>query len=347
MNIIRRFAALLVGAVFFIAGALKLMDPVGTGLITEEYLRFLGLRFMLPAANVLGEAGALTEALLGAALITGVWRKWVLRLTGILLLFFTGLTALLWVKNPPMDCGCFGEALHLTHAQSFWKNIVLLLLWAIAALPTRRKGGARRLKKVAFALSVVAILCFAARHLWYLPSDDFTDLRPGAELMREGEEMVGDVSLPLYDFEGEYRNELLTDSRAMVFSVYNPERMGPRRWQRIQDLRQALPMRVRPVLLVATTPARAAEFVPQDLLDICYFCDRRQLMTLNRSNGGATLIFRGYVVAKWSTHAYPDREELQALYSGNETEAMMTFINTSRLRFQAFLLGMFAIMLLL
>lgn len=347
MNIIRRFAALLVGAVFFIAGALKLMDPVGAGLITEEYLRFLGLRFLLPAANVLGEAGALTESLLGAALITGVWRKWVLRLTGLLLLLFTGLTALLWVKDPPMDCGCFGEALHLTHAQSFWKNVVLLLLWVIAALPTRRKGGARRLKKVAFALSVVAILCFAARHLWYLPSDDFTDLRPGAELMREGEEMAGDVSLPFYDFEGEYRNELLTDSRAMVFSVYNPERMGPRRWQRVRDLRQALPQRVRPVLLVATTPARAAEFVPRDLLDICYFADRRQLMTLNRSNGGATLVFRGYVVAKWSTHAYPDREELQALNSGDETEAMMTFINTSRLRFQAFLLGMFAIMLLL
>ena len=347
MSLIRRFCALLVGAVFFIAGALKLMDPVGTGLLVEEYLRFLGLRFLLPAANVLGEAAALTEALLGAAMITGVWRKWVLRLAGGLLLLFTGLTALLWVKNPPMDCGCFGEAVHLTHAQSFWKNIALLLLWAISFLPSHGKTGARRMKKVAFTLSAAAILCFAARHLWQLPSDDFTDLRPGAELMKEGEEVPGDVLLPLYGFDGEYWNELLTDYRTLVFSVYRPEKMHPQRWERIAAACSALPPRLRPVLLVAATPGSAAELVPPELQDICYFADRRQLLSLNRSNGGATLIFRGYVVAKWSVHDLPSEEELRELCSGNETEAMMQFTNASRFKFQAFLLGMFAIMLLL
>lgn len=347
MSFIRRFAALLVGAVFVIAGGLKLMDPVGAGLVMQEYLNFLGLRFLLPAATPLAEAAALAEALLGAALITGVFRKWVLRLTGLLLLLFTALTALLWIKNPPMDCGCFGEAVHLTHAQSFWKNVALLLLWAIAALPSRDKTGARKMKKVAFALSAAAILCFAARHLWRLPSDDFTDLRPGAELMKEGEEVPGDVLLPFYDTEGEYCNDLLIDNRAMAFSVYAPELMNRKRWERISALCLDLPERVRPVLLVATTPGRAQTLVPESLLDICYFADRRQLMTLNRSNGGATLFFRGYLVAKWSTHHYPSADELQELCSGNETEAMMTFTNASRLRFQAFLLGIFAIMLLL
>jgi len=347
MRFIRRICALIVGAVFFIAGTLKLMDPVGAGLVMQEYLRFLGLRFLLPAANVLGEAGALTEALLGSALITGVWRRGVNIATGVLLLSFTALTALLWAKNPPMDCGCFGEAVHLTHAQSFWKNIALLALLGIAVLPSRNKGGSRRMKKVAFFLSTAAILCFAARHLWYLPSDDFTDLRPGAELMKEGEEVRGDVLLPFYDFEGEYCNDLLIDNRAMAFSVYDPERMTPQRWARIDSLRLHLPPRVKPVLLTATTAERAEELIPDGLMDICYFADRRQLMTLNRSNGGATLIFRGYVVAKWSTHDYPDRDEVQLLCSGNETEAMMRFTNASRLKFQAFLLGMFAIMLLL
>lgn len=347
MKFLRRLCALLVGAVFFIAGTLKLMDPVGAGLVVQEYLRFLGLRFLLPAAGVLGEAGALAEALLGSALITGVWRKGVNLAVGVLLIAFTALTALLWAKNPPMDCGCFGEAVHLTHAQSFWKNVVLLVLWGIVVLPTRDRGDARRMKKVAFALSTALLVLFAARHLWDLPSDDFTDLRPGAELMKEGEEVRGDVLLPFYDAEGEYCNDLLIDYRAMAFSVYDPEKMRPQRWERIQALRDELPRGVRPVLLVATTPGRAAELVPESLQDICYFADRRQLMTLNRSNGGATLVFRGYIVAKWSSHHYPSEEELEDLCEGNETEAMMAFTNASRLKFQAFILGMFAIMLLL
>ena len=347
MRILRRLCAIIVGAVFFLAGALKLMDPVGAGVVAEEYLRFLGLHFLLPIAPGIGEAGALVETLLGASLLTGVIRKEVNYLIGALLLFFTGLTALLWVKNPPMDCGCFGEAVHLTHAQSFWKNIALLVLWGITILPLRDGSSIRRMKKVAFILTVAATLCFAARHLWYLPSDDFTDLRPGAELMREGEEVPGDVLLPFYDFEGEYCNDLLIDYRAMVFSVYRPEKMSAKRWDRILAACSSLPKGVRPVLLVATTPQRAATWIPEELMDICYFADRRQLLTLNRSNGGATLIFRGYVIAKWSVHAYPDGEELAALCNGNETEAMMSFTNASRLKFQAFLLGIFAVMLLL
>ena len=347
MKVLRRICALPVGIVFFVAGTLKLMDPVGAGLVMQEYLRFLGLRFLLPAAPVLGETMSLLEALLGSALITGVFRKAVNIATGVLLLFFTGLTALLWAGNAQMDCGCFGEAVHLTHAQSFWKNIALLFFWGISILPSAKFGKPRRMKKVAFALSAALIVAFAARHLWHLPPDDFTDLRPGAELMKEGEEVPGDVLLPFYDSDGEYCNDLLIDNRAMAFSVYDPEKMSPARWDRIFEAQLALPRQLRPVLLVATTPGRAEGLVPERLREICYFADRRQLMTLNRSNGGATLIFRGYIVAKWSIHHYPGQEELQTLCAANETEAMMEFTNASRLKFQAFLLGMFAIMLLL
>ena len=45
----RRFCALLIGLVFFVSGALKLMDPVGTGLKMVEYFRFLHLDFLSPA----------------------------------------------------------------------------------------------------------------------------------------------------------------------------------------------------------------------------------------------------------------------------------------------------------
>ena len=38
MRIIRRISALIIGIVFFISGLLKLMDPVGTGLIVDLHI---------------------------------------------------------------------------------------------------------------------------------------------------------------------------------------------------------------------------------------------------------------------------------------------------------------------
>ena len=38
---IKRFCGYAVGFVFFISGLLKLMDPVGAGLVMKEYFTFL------------------------------------------------------------------------------------------------------------------------------------------------------------------------------------------------------------------------------------------------------------------------------------------------------------------
>ena len=103
---LRRLCAFIIGLVFLLAGIFKLLDPAGAGLVVEEYYRFLGLTFMLPTAKVAGVSLALLEALLGAALISGVWRKTVAIATSILLILFTILTLFLAIFNPSMDCGC-------------------------------------------------------------------------------------------------------------------------------------------------------------------------------------------------------------------------------------------------
>ena len=70
-NVFRRFCAFVLGAVFLISGILKFMDPVGSEFIMKSYFNFLHIGFMDFSAKFFGVAFALTEAVLGAALMSG------------------------------------------------------------------------------------------------------------------------------------------------------------------------------------------------------------------------------------------------------------------------------------
>ena len=187
---LRRFAALLVGVIFLVSGLLKLIDPVGTMLKVQEYMRFMHLGFLLPAAKVTGILLSLFESLLGIALFTGVFRKQAAYCTYVLLGFFTLLTFFLWLLNPVMDCGCFGEIVHLNHSQSFWKNIILLCLSVFAFTPFHHFGKARKDRWVAAAVAMLSVLYVAWYSNTHLPPVDFTAFDWGAELYASLEDEV-------------------------------------------------------------------------------------------------------------------------------------------------------------
>jgi len=179
---LKRFCGFITGLVFFIGGILKLMDPVGAGLVMAEYMDFLHLKFLAFASKPLGVAFALAETIIGTALITGVWRK----TTGIAALafqgFFTFLTLLLVIFNPEMDCGCFGEAIHLTHMETFLKNIVLCFLLCAYFFPVKLLGTPLKHKYVPFAVVTASIFAFTVYSWMYIPLVDYTDYKSGALL---------------------------------------------------------------------------------------------------------------------------------------------------------------------
>ena len=179
---LKRFCGFITGLVFFIGGILKLMDPVGAGLVMTEYMDFLHLKFLAFASKPLGVAFALAETIIGTALITGVWRK----ISGIAALafqgFFTLLTLLLVIFNPEMDCGCFGEAIHLTHMETFLKNIVLCFLLCAYFFPVKLLGTPLKHKYVPFAVVTASILAFTVYSWMYIPLVDYTDYKSGALL---------------------------------------------------------------------------------------------------------------------------------------------------------------------
>lgn len=179
---LKRFCGFITGLVFFIGGILKLMDPVGAGLVMGEYLDFLHIGFLGFAAKPLGTAFALAETVIGAGLITGVWRRMMGMAAMAFQAFFTLLTLALVTFNPEMDCGCFGEAVHLTHMQTFLKNIVLCALLAAYYFPAKMLGIPQKRKYVSFGIVTVSVLAFMIYSWMYIPLVDFTDYKPAAAL---------------------------------------------------------------------------------------------------------------------------------------------------------------------
>ena len=352
MRIIRRISAVLVGIVFFISGVLKLMDPVGAKLVVDGYLNFLHLGFLRFADSAIGVGAALTESLCGAALLTGVWKKATGILVGVMMAFFTVLTVLLVAFDPSMDCGCFGEAVHLTHTQSLLKNIVLLLLWALAFIPLRSQEQTRKIKYGTFATVAVALLLFLFYSAMSIPMVDFTKYKPGAELMLSDEIEADDTSTPTLSFssaDGNYADSLALSGNVLVISVYNPERVSDRRWDRIgATVAAAEQTGYTPLLLACSNPEDIMETVSsQDILSVTYFSDLKELIALNRSNGGATYISDGQIVAKWSAGTLPGREKLSTMAARNSAEVLVSENNVPGLKFQALVLFMLAVMMLL
>ncbi len=340
MRTVKRISAVVIGFVFFFAGLFKLMDPVGAGLVVEEYFKFLHLGFLRPLGGFVGSAGAIFETLLGAALITGVWRQIVGIATLAVLGFFTVLTAVTLIFNPSMDCGCFGEAIHLTHLQSFVKNLVLLVLWGVAFVPLKLQEPTRKVKYVSFSVAAISVCLFFLYSSLSIPLIDFTDYKPGAELDQ--------LELSFSDAGGQYSDSLALGEKVLISSVYAPGKLSERKWQKIATLMQeASEAGFTPLVLTASYPEEIAELAGPELLQYTYFADRKELLTLNRSNGGATFIADGQIVAKWSINRPPTAEKLSSLAGTNPTESLIAENNGPKLKLQAFLLYVFAVMLLL
>ena len=393
----KRFCGFVTGFVFFLSGIVKLLDPVGAGLVMDGYFDFLHLGFMAPASKFFGVAFALAETIIGTGLITGVWRRTVALSAIILQGFFTLLTLLLVIFNPEMDCGCFGEAIHLTHMQTFIKNIILCILLAAYFFPSSQLGENKKRKYASFALVTVSVLAFTVYSLMYIPLVDFTDFKPAAALMA-GEGSGGDsyesvfiyekdgerqsftidhlpdstwtfvdtetvmiesegnasVNLSIRDAYGDYHDGIAAEGKIMIVSVYDIDRKAGRWGQTAHFLSNAEKAGFTSLLLVRSTQEEFEEAVsclaPQVaevLRRHLYFSDYKELISMNRSNGGATFFCDGYLIRKWARRALPDMKNLEELVEADETEALIERSTNGDLTFQGFLLYVFAVMLLL
>ncbi|MCR5745984.1 MAG: DoxX family protein [Bacteroidales bacterium] len=328
MRFLRGLCRVLFALTFIFSGVLKLLDPVGTGLIVHEYLSFMHLDFLDSGAIVLGIALATLEFLIGICVLSGLRLRIVAWVALILTTFFTVLTFYLMRFNPISDCGCFGEAIHLTNTQTFIKNVVLLVLAILIFLGRKRatRVAPAPLEWVFIALFALVGLSVALRALATIPQVDFTAYSVGSSLDELAQENQARFETTfIYTKDGhteEFTLDNLPDDSwtyldsktvqlggstrmaqvdftldqmegpVLAVSVHHPDALRAENVERIEAFRTAaLAAGIQPVTYGPTETYETADW--------------KSLLTLNRSNGGAVYFNDGTIVAKWANSELP------------------------------------------
>ncbi len=188
-TILTNLCRLILGVTFIFSGYVKAIDPLGTQYKIQDYLEAIGLQGMFPDWSTLTVSVLLStlEFCLGFFILLAIRRRLCSRIIFIFMIVMTLITLWLVVKDPIQDCGCFGDAIHLTNAQTFGKNIVLLAC-AVVLLkwPLRMVRFISRTNQwIAINWTILFILSSSILSLWYLPMFDFRPYHIGANI-KEG-----------------------------------------------------------------------------------------------------------------------------------------------------------------
>ena len=236
MRILDLVIRFIVGGLFIFSGLIKLNDPIGTEIKLEEYFDVFAsdfgsfFEFFIPFALPIGMILIVLEIVLGVAVLINYNMKkatWVLL---VLILFFSFLTFYSAYFNKVTDCGCFGDAIKLTPWQSFYKDLILLVLIAHLFFYRSRYEPILRTRSGHFVIMATTVVSFylgvfAIRHLpfidfraykigYNIPEQMIPEEQPIIEyvFMKDGEEVRSTKFLSASDGY-EYKDS----------SVLNPE----------------------------------------------------------------------------------------------------------------------------
>ena len=117
-----------------------------------------------------------------------------------MIVFFTFLTFYSAYFNKVTDCGCFGDALKLTPWESFWKDIVLLILILIVFFWRKHLTPffTANFRSIAVMISFVLCLWLGYHVLMHLPIVDFRAYKIGKNI-QEGMTVPDDALPPIIE----------------------------------------------------------------------------------------------------------------------------------------------------
>ncbi|MGI6223197.1 MAG: BT_3928 family protein [Prevotella sp.] len=186
VKIVVNICRLILALTLIFSGYVKAIDPLGTQYKIHDYLTALSLQDYVPSWIELAGSISLSalEFCLGIFLLFAIRRRLVTRLTLAFMAFMTLVTVWLVVANPVKDCGCFGDAIHLTNAQTLLKNVVLLVMSVITVLAplSMPRFVGRSNQWIVINYTIMFILVTSGLSLYKLPQFDFRPYHIGANI---------------------------------------------------------------------------------------------------------------------------------------------------------------------
>jgi len=185
-----------VGLLFIFSGLVKANDPLGLSYKMQEFFEVWGWQSLNGYTLSLAFIMNVFEVLAGVAVIIG-WRmklfSWLLLL---LIIFFSFLTGYAMFSGKFKSCGCFGDCLPLTPAQSFTKDIVLLLLIIVLFVNAHKIYSLLKpwLSAMLLLACVVVVIVGQLYVLQHLPFVDCLPYKKGNNILEQMKKPAGAVS---------------------------------------------------------------------------------------------------------------------------------------------------------
>jgi len=136
----------IVGVLFIFSGVVKANDPSGLANKMTEFFEpsVLNIPWLIPHVLVFSIIMITAEIVLGVTLLIGFAFRlfaWFLLAINV---FFTFLTAYIYYWDVIMhsakvrECGCFGDCIKISNSETFWKDVILLVMALILFLYRNR-----------------------------------------------------------------------------------------------------------------------------------------------------------------------------------------------------------------
>lgn len=190
-NFITQFSRLFVGILFIISGLIKLNDPLGFSYKLDEYFSesVFNMPVFVPFTLAIALFLVILEVVLGVMLLIGYKTKWTIWSLLLLVVLFSFLTFYSAYFDVVKDCGCFGDALHLTPWQSFSKDLILLF-FILILFYNQKNIKPLFTVKIQNALVLLSLVLSSFMGYWvinHLPLKDFRPYKVGTNIQKSME----------------------------------------------------------------------------------------------------------------------------------------------------------------
>ena len=160
----------IVGLLFIFSGLIKANDPLGLSYKMQEFFEAWNWYSLNDYTLLLSFIMNVFEVLAGVAVIIGWQMRLFTWLLLLLIIFFAFLTGYALFSGKIKTCGCFGDCLPLTPAQSFTKDIFLFVLILLLFINRNRflssvSSFAATLMLVACVMLVSVFQFYVMKHL--------------------------------------------------------------------------------------------------------------------------------------------------------------------------------------